>query len=149
MRGSLRGFERRMTEAITCAACALAAVLSVGCNPPRQAPIARAQGVVAKPAACPTAQAMEELHASAFYFEHGTADVGRQHLERARFLAVAATDPTWRRLLATLTDVSERIDTEPSQARSEVEQVRATLGEWACLAESEHQRFHASLPPIR
>ncbi len=98
--------------------------------------------------ACPSASLIKELHAVAFYFQQGPTAVARDHLARAHASALAGADGVSRQILARLDEVSRRIDTDAVWAQTETEQLRLAFGDWPCLPETMHRRFHAALPPI-
>lgn len=91
---------------------------------------------------------VEALHAATFHFEHGSKSDGRAALARARALAGGANDDTARDVLRRLAVVDGAIDAEPDRARTELESIRVAFGDWKCLPEPLHQRFHAALPPL-
>ena len=95
---------------------------------------------------CPPEVFLEELHASAFHFEHGPLGVARSHLEAAR--ALKPKDVVSTKTLSQLSEISRRIDGDPNWAKSEVEHVRVAFRQWWCLTEVRHQRFHEKLPAI-
>jgi hypothetical protein len=98
---------------------------------------------------CPSEAFMEEVHASAFHFQHGSAEAARSHLARARALMPAHGDAVSATILLQLSEISRRIEADPNWARSETEYVRVAFSDWPCLTESLHERFHGKLPPLR
>jgi hypothetical protein len=125
----------------------LSAATTAGCTPRTEAPGGSAPAAAIDPG-CPREEFLEALHASAFHFQHGSPAVARLQLERARGLAPAPGDVLSTRLLAQLTEISRRFDGEPSWAQSETELVRLALGDWPCLPEALHRRFHQALPAL-
>jgi hypothetical protein len=97
---------------------------------------------------CPPEAVIEDLHASAFHFQHGSVDVARSHLERAQAVVPARPDATSAKVVARLVEISRRIDTDPKWAQSEAEYIRLAFGDWSCLTESMHHRFHGKLPAL-
>ncbi len=61
----------------------------------------------------------------------------------------SSADVVSAKLFAQVTEISRRIEGDPTWAQSETEHVRLAFGDWSCLSESVHQRFHSGLPPIR
>lgn len=95
---------------------------------------------------CPSPDALEAMHAAAFYLDHGQAESGRERLARARSLAPRPADATTDRVLRGLARAAgARVE---SERRTEAELVRVELQDWACLTPELHARFHAALPPI-
>jgi hypothetical protein len=99
--------------------------------------------------ACPAEAFVEGLHAAAFHFQHGPAAVARQRLAHARSIAPTPLDETSEKILGQLDEISRRIEDDPSWAQRETENIRLELGDWRCLAEDAHRRFHAKLPSLR
>jgi len=91
---------------------------------------------------------VEELHAAAFHFQHGPLSIARERLDRARTTAPSPADATSTKLLGQLAEISRRIESDADWAQRETENVRLEFGEWLCLSEGMHKRFHAKLPPI-
>jgi hypothetical protein len=108
-----------------------------------------AKATAAAASACPTEEFMEELHASAFRFQHGPIEGGRRHLERARDVAPVPADAVSTKIVGQLSEIARRIESDPMWAQRETEHVRIAFGDWSCLPQSTHDRFHARLPPIR
>ena len=99
---------------------------------------------------CPSAPLIQELHAAAFFYEHGSADTARQHLQQARELAAHDhLDATATTVLAALVRVDAEIAQNPATAKNEVEQTRAAFADWPCLPDAMHRGFHSALPPVR
>jgi hypothetical protein len=100
--------------------------------------------------ACPSPELLELLHAATFYFEHGTTSTAREMLRLAREAAAREPlDATASETLSALGRIDASIDAHPDVAEAEVERVRVGFRDWRCLPEELHQRFHASLPPLR
>ena len=97
---------------------------------------------------CPPVDVVEELHAAAFYFEHGPAPSGKEHLRRAQSALSGPTDAATLRVLEMLARVSAEIETDPDGHKSATEDMRVLFADWACLPDSVHRRFHTALPPI-
>lgn len=117
------------------AAC-LAALMGVACTD-------------ASSSACPPAPLLEDLHAAAFYFQHGPHEKGRVALERARqALGKSNADATARARLEDLESIAAKLDTDPNGAASATEYVRIAFGDWACLTPTLHKEFHTRLPVI-
>jgi hypothetical protein len=123
---------------VACASCAL--LLGGGCR--KSGPML--------PEGCPDAEAVSALHASAFYFQSGPAELGRARLgEALQQLKKAPTNDATTQAIRDGLELLARLPTSATDERARgAEVVRALLSEWRCLPESFHQRMHDALPPI-
>lgn len=95
---------------------------------------------------CPSEDLIEELHAAAFGFQHGSPETAR--VELARATSKSPSDATSKKLLEQLSEISRRIESDAAWAQRETETVRLELGDWSCLPTAMHDRFHAKLPAL-
>lgn len=102
------------------------------------------------PEGCPGVEAVSALHASAFYFQSGPAEMGRARLgEALKQLEKAPTNEATTRALRDGLELLARLPTSATDERARgAEAVRLLLSDWRCLPESFHERLHRELPPI-
>lgn len=99
--------------------------------------------------ACPSEEAVRQLHAAAFHLEHGKPVDGQKALELARSALPPLAEQDTGVIFNRLRKAAEIVTTDPDAARLEVEEVRAILTDWSCLPDELHDRLHAELggPP--
>jgi hypothetical protein len=90
---------------------------------------------------CPADEILEAVHAAAFRMEHDSMEAGRRALAEVATRIHGPLDATTRELFGRLAFAASG----GGDPREITEEVRAALGNWSCLTEEMHRRFHMHL----